>query len=118
MLKGAVGICNPFDFFTVDQHAENSMFGMYHRALGKHMLKFLEQHKEACRPLEAKFGYTIEEGMSKVKTSRDFDTYFTSKVFNYNTANNYYRKASCALKIDDVQTPTLFINTLDDPIVP
>ena len=93
------------------------MFGMYHRALGSHMVKLLREHIEAFRPIEKALGYTIEEGLKKVKTSRDFDTYFTSYVCNYHTANNYYRKASCVLKLDDVRTPTLFIAALDDPVV-
>ena len=117
LLKGAVGVCNPFDFYVLDQHLEEFMFGLYHRTLGKHMLRLLKQHLEAFRPLEKKMGYTLEEGFSRVKTSRDFDNTFTSHVFDYHTAHNYYRKASCAVKIDDVRTPTLFISAIDDPIV-
>jgi len=117
MLKGFVGVCNPYDFFTLDNHLESYLFGIYHRELGKHMKRLLTEHKEAFRPIEKDLGYTIEEGLKKVKTSRDFDTYFTSYVCQYHSARNYYRKASCALKIDDVRTPSLFINALDDPIV-
>lgn len=117
ILKGAVGVCNPFDFYTLDLHIENYLFGVYHRALGRHMLRLLMSHKDAMRPFEKKLGYTLEEGAKNVKTSRDFDTYFTSHMFDYHTAHNYYRKASCALKIDDVRKPLLLISALDDPVV-
>ncbi len=117
MLRGAVSVCNPYDFYALDQHLEHYMFGIYHKVLGQHMLKMLKEHMEECRPLEKKLGYTLEEGISRVHCSRDFDTNFTSYMFDYHTAFNYYRKASCALKIDDIRTPELFIAALDDPVV-
>ena len=117
ILRGAVGVSNPFDFFALDKHLESYMFGIYHRILGNHMCRLLREHIEAFRPIEKDLGYTIEEGLKKVRTSRDFDTYFTSYVCKYRTAFNYYRKASSVLKIDDIRTPMLFLSALDDPVI-
>jgi len=38
-------------------------------------------------------------------------------VFGYKDREDYYRQASCVHKIKDIQTPTFFMNALDDPIV-
>eukprot|EP00826_Nyctotherus_ovalis_P019932 TRINITY_DN1620_c0_g1_i17.p4 TRINITY_DN1620_c0_g1~~TRINITY_DN1620_c0_g1_i17.p4 ORF type:complete len:141 (-),score=53.63 TRINITY_DN1620_c0_g1_i17:111-533(-) len=81
------------------------------------MSKLLREHIEAFRSIEKDLGYTIEEGLKKVRTSRDFDTYFTSYVCKYHTAFNYYRKASSVLRIDDIRTPILFISAMDDPVI-
>ena len=68
------------------------------------------------RPLEKEIG-SLEEVAKKIKTVTDFDNYITSRTYGYGTAHNYYRKCSSVLVINEIVTPVLFINSLDDPVV-
>ena len=138
MLSGAVGFCNPFNFKKLDLILPKTLFGIYHKRLGKHMVALISRHIDDLREIEQYVGMTIEEGCRLVKTSRDFDNIFTSKVLPtksnpYKTAHNYYVSASWYLyiyiyisiyiyiysdqKIKDVSIPTLFLNFGDDPVV-
>jgi predicted alpha/beta-fold hydrolase len=115
-VKGAIGLCNPFDLFYLKRYVEKFMFGLFHKIFGKHMLKVLYEHINELRPLEKDIG-PLEEVAKKVKTVTDFDRYITSRTYGYGTAHNYYRKGSSVLVICDITIPVLFINSLDDPVV-
>lgn len=116
-MRGIIGLCNPFDLYTLDMYHEHFLFGTFHRMLGKHVLREFRLHLEAFRPLEKELGMSLEEMMAQVKTARDFDDRITALTYGYHTAHNYYRKASSALRIDDLKIPALFISSLDDPVV-
>ena len=90
MLSGVVTICNPFDFFQCDLN----MSYLAHKMLAKNQANKVRSVKDSLRPWEKHLGYTIEEGLAKVRTNQDFDNLFTSKLFPYRTAFNYYRKSS------------------------
>ena len=38
------------------------------------------------------------------------------KMFEYKSLKEYHKDASCEFNLSKVKTPTLFINSLDDPI--
>lgn len=44
-----------------------------------------------------------------------FSERFSAKLYKYETAEDYYQKASCVNYIQDIKTPLLVANTLDDP---
>lgn len=46
-----------------------------------------------------------------------FNDTFTGPAFGYKNRQEYYEKTSCSLRIPNIKTPTLFMNSLDDPIV-
>ena len=47
----------------------------------------------------------------------NFDNVFTSKLFGFKDAEEYYQKTSPHLTIHKIVVPTLFINSWDDPIM-
>lgn len=51
-------------------------------------------------------------------TIRDFDTNFTTKVFGYNSVDEYYRDACIHGKVQSIQIPLLCLNAVDDPFSP
>lgn len=116
-LKGAVGICNPFDMYALDLHITKNYFGLIQWVFSRNLLKVVRQNIDAMRPMEARLGMKIEEAMSRVKTAEEFDSYFTAKTFGHLSAKSYYRKASSALRLDDISMPMLFLQALDDPVV-
>ena len=47
----------------------------------------------------------------------NFDNDFTSKLFGFKDANDYYSKTSPHLIMHKITVPTLFINSWDDPVM-
>ena len=117
-VKGCFLLCLPFDLQISDFTLENTFFGFYHWVLGQNMSRLMKYHMNSLRGLEIKFGQKIEEGLKKVWTSRDFDNYFTCHAFNFTSAFDYYRKASCCNKIGNISVPTFILCADDDPIIP
>lgn len=74
-------------------------------------------HSEELRKIETKLGFTIEELLKRIKVVSDYDRYITAPSFGFKTTNDYYRKASCVLKLTEVEIPMFFLEALDDPIV-
>jgi predicted alpha/beta-fold hydrolase len=56
--------------------------------------------------------------LPKVKTIRAFDTAYTAPDAGYESAEDYYAKASSITLLDKVSVPTLMIVAKDDPMVP
>eukprot|EP00826_Nyctotherus_ovalis_P018961 TRINITY_DN1576_c0_g1_i12.p1 TRINITY_DN1576_c0_g1~~TRINITY_DN1576_c0_g1_i12.p1 ORF type:complete len:169 (-),score=22.67 TRINITY_DN1576_c0_g1_i12:22-528(-) len=86
------------------------------RIFGDHMLKVLREHLPAFRPLEGKIG-PLEEVLKKIHTPTDFDDYITSATHGYGTAHDCYRKTASAAVLCHITKPTLFVNSLDDPMI-
>lgn len=51
-------------------------------------------------------------------TIRDFDESFTSKLFGYQSNDDYYRDACIDKKLHDIKIPLLCVNAADDPFSP
>lgn len=117
LLRGCVSVSNPFDLFAVDRHLTKYWGGYYQKQLGFYLRHLMLKHAEELRPLEKRFGKTIEEIGRTLKTAHDFDNYFTAPSFGYLTADDYYRKGSSVLNLADIRVPTLFLSALDDPMV-
>lgn len=61
--------------------------------------------------------FTEELVNKKYATVHEFDTNITAPLYGFNSALEYYRKASSVNKIFDIRTPTLIISSTDDPVV-
>ena len=47
----------------------------------------------------------------------EFDDSLTAPIFGYQDREDYYKKASCVHRMPDIKVPTVFLNTMDDPIL-
>ena len=61
--------------------------------------------------------YNID-GISAIRTLRDFDNRFTASAHGFTDAEDYYYKASSIRVIDQIRIPTLIIHAQDDPFIP
>lgn len=50
-------------------------------------------------------------------TLKAFDENFTSKLFGFNCADEYYRHASPIQRLLKVRVPLVIVNSIDDPII-
>jgi predicted alpha/beta-fold hydrolase len=117
-IMGAVSFCNPIDLYEVELHMKRTFMGrIYKKQLGKHQIRKLKEHFSIFKDYFMKnYRTNLEKEVTKFKDNYDFDTVFTSKIFPYHTAYNYYRKGSCILKLDDIKVPCILVQAYDDPI--
>jgi predicted alpha/beta-fold hydrolase len=58
------------------------------------------------------------DGLSRIRTVREFDEAFTAPHHGFRNAHDYYYRASALRVIDKIAVPTLIITAEDDPFVP
>ncbi len=80
---------------------------------------FLRSMKNRIRRKQKLFPelYNIT-GLSNIRRLRDFDERYTSAGAGFNSADEYYERASAMHVIRHIETPTLMIHAQDDPFVP
>ncbi|WP_026995945.1 YheT family hydrolase [Flectobacillus major] len=55
--------------------------------------------------------------ISKIRTLRDFDNYYTSQLHGFKDAEDYYHRNSSVFFIDKIAIPTLIVNAQNDPFL-
>jgi len=110
-LNGAISISNPFDFLESAKVLESRP--IYNRVLTAGTVKSFTNFAHLFTEMEG----IDKEAILKTTTLRDYDEQFTRKMFGYNSVDDYYRDASSAQYLPNVQVPTLLVNATDDPIV-
>ena len=58
------------------------------------------------------------EHLTKIKTLRDFDEYYTGPLHGFDGAEDYYSKCNSKQFLHNISLPTLLITALDDPFLP
>lgn len=61
--------------------------------------------------------YSLEH-LPKVKSIVDFDDYYTSRLFGFGTAANYFATQSSNQFLERIRVPALLLIAKDDPMVP
>lgn len=120
-IKGAAVVGAPWDFQVASHALVETYLGskIYSPTMCQNLLKLLNVHLSTDN---VKFGEIIEEYKKnpesfELKLLRDFDDVFTSRMFGFNCASEYYRHASPDQRLLNVRVPTLIVSSLDDPIV-
>lgn len=52
-----------------------------------------------------------------MKSAKEFDEYFSRRIYGYPTVDTYYREISCAPWLHYINIPCLFLQSYDDPII-
>lgn len=110
-IKCAVAISTPLDLSAGADNLNTSRGRIYE-------LRFLRTLKrkviEKAQKMPGKIDTSV---LGKVKTIRQFDDYFTSKLHGYEDADDYYRKCSSKNFLSGIQIPTLILNSKNDPFL-
>ncbi|KAI3406333.1 hypothetical protein KGF56_000814 [Candida oxycetoniae] len=116
-IKGACMFGTPWDFPDGAHHLRASIIGhnVYSPTMCANLLKLLNKHGILT---ENEFVKQYRDDPSKynVKFLKDFDNFFTSRLFGLNSADEYYRLASPVQRLLKVRVPTLIISSVDDPV--
>lgn len=117
-IECAAILANPWDLCNASYYMYRTLLGrnLYGKHFSKSLVKMLEDNLQVLKqdPYMAKF---YAEKLDKVTTVEEFDNWFTSKMFGFNTSFEYYRYGTSSNRIPQIRTPMLAISATDDPIV-
>lgn len=89
---------------------------LYSPRMTKNLLELIANQKdELSLSREFKKSYS-RENIRKMDRLSHFDDNFTSKMFGFSCADEYYCYASPIIRMNNIRTPLLNINSEDDPV--
>lgn len=113
-LSAAVAISVPFDLAAGSAHLERSWAGR--NIYLPYFLRSLKRKVDAKAHL---FPPQIDlEAVRRSTTLREFDQALTAPLHGFASALEYYQRSSSALWIESIATPTLILQSVDDPFLP
>lgn len=81
--------------------------------------RFLRRLKRKLRAKHTILGDKFPlNGVNKIKDLRTFDDIFTGPLHGFKNANDYYSKSSSLFFLENIKTPTLIVNAINDPFLP
>ncbi len=108
---GGVGISVP-----VDLAASSQAMDAWSRRI--YMLRFLRSLREKLVEKAGRFPDAPDPAPAAGMTSfREFDAHFTAPVHGFESAQDYWTRASALPVLADVRVPVLLANALDDPFL-
>ncbi|MGJ8654526.1 MAG: YheT family hydrolase [Opitutaceae bacterium] len=83
-----------------------------------YMKRFLRTLTEKVRGKMQQFPSQIEDtGLNKMRTFREFDSYYTAPLNGFKDADDYWSRCSCRSVLPNISVPTLLVNALNDPFL-
>jgi predicted alpha/beta-fold hydrolase len=111
-LCGVCGVCPTLDLaacVNAIERLENRLYQWH----------FVRQLKSRMRRKTKLFPGRFQlNGMSRVRTVREFDECITAPCCGYRSATDYYERASAMRVIHRIAVPALILTAKDDPVVP
>lgn len=115
-VAGAICLANPWDLMTSAFHIQESFLGkhLYSPTMTRNLNRLMSHHKEK---LSVHGWFEEAWKLPKAKTLPEFDDRFTSRMFGFDNAFDYYRNGSSVNRLMEVRVPLLILSSEDDPIV-
>jgi predicted alpha/beta-fold hydrolase len=111
-LRGVCGVCPTLDLAACVDAIERPENWLY-------QLRFVRDLKSRMRRKAKLFPGQFElNGLSRVRTLREFDDAITAPCSGYRGAADYYERASAMRVVHRIAVPTLILTSKDDPVVP
>jgi uncharacterized protein len=109
-VKKAVAISVPMDLQTSCEKISAPGNWIYSRRFLKSLKAKVIQKSKQMKGLDA-------SDLDKISTLSQFDDRFTAPLHGFKNANHYYQQCSALGFLDGIKTPTLIINTQNDPFL-
>ncbi|WGK65957.1 YheT family hydrolase [Croceiramulus getboli] len=107
-VKAAVGVGVPCDLY-------HSLQQLNHRENWIYRLTFLRRLRKKYKEKMQQFPDRMSGStLKKIKSLQDFDEYYTAPAHGFQSALDYYERASCYPVLPQLKTPALMINALND----
>jgi len=111
LVKKAVVFSVPCDLAS----SAVKLSGLSNRFYLKRFLRMLRKKIRMKKQLMP--GQITDEGYADIKTFKDYDDRYTSAIYGFAGAEDYWAKASSKPVIPRISIPTLLVNAADDPIL-
>lgn len=110
-LRGAVTFSVPVDLdasaHQIDQWTNWHYSQYFLRSLRQTIHQKAKQHPETVRT----------EPLRDISTLRGFDDAYTAPLHDFDSAADYYQRASCKPALSEISVPTLLVNAANDPFL-
>ena len=111
LLQAAVAVCVPLNLHKCSEALNTGLSKVYQKYLLKRMKAAIARKFD---PHTAAFDW--QRAMSAT-TFADFDDAVTAPLHGFENKDDYYDRCSSVHFLKDIQTPTLIVNSLDDPFM-
>ena len=110
-LTAAVGICIPHQLGTVAAALDHPNVRLYQKSILKGLQTWLRRKYQQQHLIRPHYPDCIQNSIQA------FDEWITAPCNHFQSATEYYQTASCGQKLKHIQTPTLIIQSQDDPLI-
>lgn len=119
LLSGAVCIQSGIKKWEGVEFFRTSLGGTYNRAMGKQQFKYLNKNFDLLAPFfKEEFGMDLAHELeTRKKTYIDYHELMTVPYHGYKDGLDYVKKAAPFFRIPMIETPTMFMNSLNDPFI-
>ena len=107
-INAGVSICNPYEFIISSRLGLNKL---YNRMLLTFLQKVVRKTRENLEILKIDVDFLLNNNNLK-----DFDDFYTAKLFGFSCADEYYRNVSSVNEMKNINVPLLCISSEDDQI--
>ncbi|WP_249582938.1 hydrolase [Pseudomonas viridiflava] len=119
-LLGAVAVSVPFRLDECANRIGQGFSRVYQRHFMREMLAYIRDKQSRFQNEGLSEGLAELAALGSLENMRtfwDFDGRVTAPLHGFTDAQDYYRKASSRYYLGQIQTPTLIIQSADDPFV-
>jgi predicted alpha/beta-fold hydrolase len=109
-IKKAVAFSVPMDLKTSCEKISRPLNRIYSNRFLKSLKRKIRMKARHRRELDT-------TKLSRIRTLIDFDDAYTAPLHGFRDANDYYLQCSALGFVSRIETPTLIINTLNDPFL-
>jgi uncharacterized protein len=109
-IRKAVAISVPMDLRTSCEKISSPSNWIYAN-------RFLRSLKKKVITKAARMPGLDVSGIDRIKTLQQFDDRYTAPLHGFNDAIDYYTQCSSIHFVNNIQTPALIINTMNDPFL-
>jgi len=114
-IKSAISISAPLRLDICATRIDSGFSKIYQRHLMRDLKESLIS-KYQRHDMKSHIGIDVDS-VEKLKTFWEFDDIYTAKVNGFSSAQEYYTISSARGYLNDITTPTLIIQALDDPFM-
>src|SRR5690606_5475245 len=110
-VKAGVAVSAPIQLKTCSERLKTGFNRVYLNVFTK---KLKKKFGEKAKVFPDKINL---QKINSIQTFDEVDEYFTAPLHGFENKDDYYEKASPAYSIQNIKTPVLIINALDDPFL-
>jgi len=111
-VAGIAAVCAPLDLAATGRVLDRPGFWIYRRYLLAHLMEIYRE-VAARRPVPM----PVEEA-ARIRRFRDWDDRVVAPRHGFDSADDYYRRASVGPRLVRLSVPALLVSSEDDPMVP